>query len=312
LLLLLWILVFVVFYQAYPLKGFNYLLPVVPALSLLAGRALVSLASRVRLPATVGVAASFAAVTMLAAPHLAQVLADRQSAGLREAAHWIRDNSPPGAGVMTLSNGSAQYAFAFYAGRDSYPFGRFWLSTALPGGTIVTPHPPAEGTPRDWIRTWPPLLIESGTVSYLVFHTKMQDDPPEGSFVENATQRAMRKLIETYGGRLVFTSYVDHEPRAWVYQVTRSLPRPRITTRTVGTDLEVLGEGFMPGATATVLHRTAELTTVPVARDGTVVVTVPSSVVGGDEAGLVVRDSGGNHAEAPSRRDAAGGQGDGS
>ena len=38
-LLLFWVFVVALFFQAYPLKAFNYLLPLIPAVSILAGRA---------------------------------------------------------------------------------------------------------------------------------------------------------------------------------------------------------------------------------------------------------------------------------
>ena len=61
--------------------------------------------------------------------------------GLREAAKWLKANTKPEDGVMTLSKGSAQYAISFYAHRDAYPFGRFRLATILPGGDGPQPAP---------------------------------------------------------------------------------------------------------------------------------------------------------------------------
>ena len=56
-------------------------------------------------------------------------------------------NTPPDAGVMTLSKGSAQYALSFYANRDAYPFGRFRLATVFPGGKVRSPRPVPDGGP---------------------------------------------------------------------------------------------------------------------------------------------------------------------
>ena len=141
----LWLLGFVGFYQLYPLKAFNYLLPSVPALCLLAARAVEKLPR----PSAQGarVAAAGALVVLLAAgvvPHQWRALHDDSFAGLEESARWLAANSPPDAGVMTLSHGSAQYVFSFYAQRDAYPFGRFRLATVLPGGKIVHALPSAE------------------------------------------------------------------------------------------------------------------------------------------------------------------------
>jgi Dolichyl-phosphate-mannose-protein mannosyltransferase len=177
----LFLLVLVGFYQLYPLKAFNYLLPSVPALCLLAARALDHLPrpslSLPRIAATAGVGAVLVAGVI---PYQWRALHDDSYAGLAEAARWLAGNSPPDAGVMTLSHGSAQYVFSFYGRRDAYPFGRFRLATVLPGGQIVHALPSTEGvTPRDWVALWPPQLLEKGTVDYLVYYATSTtiDDP---------------------------------------------------------------------------------------------------------------------------------------
>ena len=141
-----WLLAFVGFYQLYPLKAFNYLLPSVPALCLLAARALDRL-PRPSLPVLRVAATAAVAVVLVAGviPFQWRALHDDSYAGLEEAARWLADNSPADAGVMTLSHGSAQYVFSFYAQRDAYPFGRFRLATVLPGGEIVHALPSAAG-----------------------------------------------------------------------------------------------------------------------------------------------------------------------
>src|SRR3979411_2761513 len=99
-----------------------------------------------------------------------------------------RSSSPPppnrrprpaagGRATHRRPGGRAQYVFAYYANRDSYPYGRFQLATVLPGGDVVPPTPTQNATPRDWVTYWPPKLIESGTVSYLVYYT---NDPRAG------------------------------------------------------------------------------------------------------------------------------------
>jgi 4-amino-4-deoxy-L-arabinose transferase-like glycosyltransferase len=196
---LLWLLTVVVFYQIYPLKAFNYLLPSVPALCLLAARALDRL-PRPSLP-VVRVAATAAVAVVLVAgviPYQWRALHDDSYAGLEEAARWLAGNSPAEAGVMTLSHGSAQYVFSFYGRRDAYPFGRFRLATVLPGGEIVHALPSTEGvTPRDWVALWPPQLMEKGTVDYLVYYATSTtiDDPEEDPLVNTSTQRKFRDLI---------------------------------------------------------------------------------------------------------------------
>ena len=157
-LLLFWVLVAALFFQVYPLKAFNYVLPLIPALSVLAGRAVHDIAiefvawSRrprrlgARLGLSVGrtatVLAGFAIFAATASPVLASVKSDSYF-GLREAALWLKQNTSKDAGVMTLSKGSAQYALSFYAQRDAYPFGRFRLATIVPGGKVLNPSPVA-------------------------------------------------------------------------------------------------------------------------------------------------------------------------
>ena len=190
----LWLLVFVGFYLLYPLKAFNYLLPSVPALCLLAARVLDRLPrlswSVPRVAVTVGLVGVLVAGVV---PYQWRALHDDSYAGLEEAARWLADNSPAGAGVMTLSHGSAQYVFSFYGRRDAYPFGRFRLATVLPGGKIVHALPSTEGiTPRDWVALWPPQLLEKGAVDYLVYYATSTtiDDPEEDPLVNTSTQRS--------------------------------------------------------------------------------------------------------------------------
>ena len=250
---LLWLLTVVVFYQIYPLKAFNYLLPAVPALSILAGRALDALVQWCR-PGTLRLlsAAALSIVAVgAAAPYLRDVWRDNSYVGLKEAATWMATSTPPGSGVLTISRGSAQYVFAFYAHRASYPFGRFNLATVLPGGRIVPASAPSPGarTPRDWIDGWPDRLIRNGQVSYAVYYTTVADDPPEeNQVVETSAQHQFRLLIERYGGQLVHTVYYHHEGRAWVYRLTARLPHPVLSYAVRGSALTLHGAGFTESA----------------------------------------------------------------
>jgi dolichyl-phosphate-mannose-protein mannosyltransferase len=252
----LWLLVFVGFYQLYPLKAFNYLLPSVPALCLLAARAVEQLPkpSPRRAAATVAVAGLLAAGVVT---HQWRALHDDSFAGLEEAAQWLAANSPPDAGVMTLSHGSAQYVFSFYARRDAYPFGRFRLATVLPGGRIVHALPsPRSITPRDWVALWPPRLMETGKLSYLVYYTSSTtiDDPEDDQLVNTSTQRKFRELIARYGGKLVHTVNVHHEGRAWIYKATRLRKKPVLTHRVSRGVVGVRGWGFTMNAPVSVYY----------------------------------------------------------
>ena len=289
------ILVVVGFYQLYPLKGFNYLLPIMPALALLAGRS-VSWAST-RLPGKATVVALVAAVLVLTAPRLQAHLQDESSAGMREAAFWLKEHTPADAGVMTLSNGSAQYIFSIYGHRDAYPFGRFRLATVLPGGTVVTPRPTTEGTPRDWVTFQPTNLIESGTVSYLVYYTRPLDDPPEDDdFVRSSVQGEFRDLIERYGGELRHTIYRNHEGRVWIYELTRELPKPVIGHSLEAGSIKVEGRGFKKGSQVDLSYLHQHLATTTADADGSISVTVPMPPATHPSFQLIAVDSAGNHA----------------
>jgi 4-amino-4-deoxy-L-arabinose transferase-like glycosyltransferase len=256
---LLWVLTVAVFYQIYPLKAFNYLLPILPALAILSGRALDALVQRFRALSSLRAVSTAVLALMVvgaAAPYLRNTWLDDSYVGLKGAATWLAKSAPSG-GVMTISRGSAQYAFAFYAHRDSYPFGRFNLATVLPGGRVVPASAPLPGarTPRDWVNRWPTRLIRGGQVSYLVYYTTVADDPPEESqVVETSTQRQFRLLIERYGGVLVHTVYYHHEGRAWVYRLTARLPRPILSYARRGAALTLRGSGFTENAAVTATY----------------------------------------------------------
>jgi hypothetical protein len=256
---LLWILTVLGFFQLYPLKAFNYMMPLVPAVSVMAARALVWLPQK-HVWRTALAGAAVVATAAFAAPSLQAVLANDSFGGLKEAAQWLGQNSPGNAGVMTMSGGSAQYVFAFYANRDSYPYGRFQLATVLPGGAVVPPTPTQSATPRDWVTYWPPKLIESGTVSYLIYYTNDPqtgdgiDEPSSDPIDTTARQRMFRRLIERYDGQLVHTVYRGGAPRVWIYRVNKPLPRPEVTYSVQAGVVTLRGWGFAPNSPVTVTY----------------------------------------------------------
>ena len=87
----LWFGFFAVFLMVYPLKAFNYLLPLIPAVALLAGRGL----AMIRLPKVPrsAIALAVALVAIVGSiPFLAPSRHDDASVGLREAAFWLEDH----------------------------------------------------------------------------------------------------------------------------------------------------------------------------------------------------------------------------
>ena len=279
-----------VFFQAYPLKAFNYLLPMVPALSILGARGLCWLAAHVGPRPSVpeqlvygnrrtAVLAPIAAAVVVAGVSIVPTVRATQRDtffGLREAARWLDQNTPKNAGVMTLSKGSAQYALSFYAKRDAYPFGRFRLATVFPGPKVRSPRDdPGGGPSRDWVNYWPPRLIESRNVSYLVYYTDEGDDPPEAPIVESDQQQQFRNFIESYGGQLVHTVRRNHEGRAWIYRVTELLAHPKISYQRAGNRVVVRGQGFRFNSQVKLYYHRVPRGTFPTDANGSLSATFP-------------------------------------
>jgi hypothetical protein len=234
---LVWVGVYAAFLQSYPLKGFNYLLPLVPPLALLAARGVVlavGLAQRhVRWDLRLVAPLAGLALVLSQVGALAGAIGNDRSAGMREAALWLRAHGADRAGTIALSHGSGQYVLPFYGGVDAYPYGRFRIATVLPGGHVVKATARKDGAvPLDWVSRWPARLIDEGRVSYLVYQTRPLDDPPEQSEVAGTvTEKQFRSFIARYGGRLVHRVYKDHEARVYIYRITRRLPHPVVTVR---------------------------------------------------------------------------------
>ncbi|WP_416985135.1 ArnT family glycosyltransferase [Streptomyces sp. T028] len=112
-LLLWWIAVPLVFFTLWPVRGYQYLLPVVPALAVLAGRALAAVAAlparRRWLPATASLVLSAGLIASLAVPAAERTTPSVSGTflagtggvpGGREAGEWVRDNAPRGAQLL--------------------------------------------------------------------------------------------------------------------------------------------------------------------------------------------------------------------
>jgi Dolichyl-phosphate-mannose-protein mannosyltransferase len=295
----LWLAVFAVFFAIYPLKAFNYLLPLVPALALLGGRGLSTLRMP-RVPQLAVTTALAVVCTLFAAPALASAVRDDSSAGLREAARWLAANAPSNAGVMAISQGSGQYVYSFYGQRDAYPYGRFRIATVLPGGSVVTPQqtPPGQ-LPLDWVTDRPENLIQNGTVSYLIYATGALDDPPEQSqIISSQTERQFRSMIEAFGGQLVHQVMWDHEVRAYVYKVTKRLERPNVTFHVVEGRVEVKGAGFVVDSNIALSYHGIKLDTGRTDSKGSVAFSVKLPKKLQRPYHLVLTDAQGNYASA--------------
>jgi 4-amino-4-deoxy-L-arabinose transferase-like glycosyltransferase len=222
-LLVSWITVPVVFFTLWPVKGYQYLLPIAPVLAVLAARTLVRLpdalpraatanggpAARLRSPASwwsrlrrkawlpaVGTTAVVALLaTSLAVPTWRQIAPSTSGTflagtgglpGGREAGLWVRDNVPEGAQLLTIGPSMAN-VLQFYGGRRA-----FALS--------VSPNPVARNPSYVPIEN-PDRALRDGQFQYIVWD----------SYTANRTSffagKAM-ELVERYHGVPVYTGSV--------------------------------------------------------------------------------------------------------
>ncbi|GGV18596.1 hypothetical protein GCM10010275_70300 [Streptomyces litmocidini] len=213
-LLLCWIAAPVLFFTLWPVKGFPYLLPIAPALAVLAGRALSALAGlrprpgrirsgrlrrgRPRLRPGVLSAAGAVLVTLVVATSLALSSATRITAapngsflagsgglpGGREAGRWVRDHVPVGAQLLAAGPSTAN-VLQFYGGKSVSA-----LSVSvnrLHRNPSYTPVPNPDRSLRD------------GEFQYLVWDSYTAHRAPFYG-------EKIRQLVEKYHGTAVYTS----------------------------------------------------------------------------------------------------------
>jgi len=303
-----WVGIFGLFLQVYPLKGFNYLLPAIPPLALLAGRFLSDALGRLTQngrgllrarPAAL--AASWAAVLICVAQFQAvrSAMTDESSAGMREAAYWLQAQGAQRAGAMTLSHGSGQYVLSFYGGIDSYPYGKFRIATVIPGGRLVRSSARRGQAPLDWVDVWPARLIQQGQVSYLVYNTRPLDDPPEQSQIDGtATERRFRSLIQSFGGRLVHVVYWRHEARVYIYRVSKRAATPTLSSVIVGSQVALTARGLVARSPVTVSYHGAVVAHGMTDADGTASISLPIPDPGQSQYHVVVTDAEGTTVSA--------------
>jgi 4-amino-4-deoxy-L-arabinose transferase-like glycosyltransferase len=170
-LLVVWIAMPVLFFQSWPVKGFQYLLPTVPAIVILAARALAGWPTttplrvgRRRVPAA---ALQVALVTVVAASLAASSwgrvnLTNSTSflagsggvPGGRAAGLWLRDHVPAGAQMLALGPSMANI-LQFYSHQRVY-------------GLSVSPNPLHRNPAYDPVHN-PDRLLRDGRLQYLVW-----------------------------------------------------------------------------------------------------------------------------------------------
>jgi Dolichyl-phosphate-mannose-protein mannosyltransferase len=195
-LLLSWIIVPVVFYELWPVKGFQYLLPIAAPLAVLAGRTLSrGLGSRyifrmsAALPAALIVAVTLAipAWNRIQPPTSGTFLAGSGGVpGGREAGEWIRSNVPEGADLFAIGPSMANI-LQFYGRRTVY-------------GLSVSPNPLNRNPVYKPIDN-PDLQIRRGDVQYLVWDSFSADRSP-------LFARRLGIFVDRYNGRAVHVESV--------------------------------------------------------------------------------------------------------
>ena len=219
-----WAAVPLLFFQVWPVKGFQYELPVVVVVVVLAAKLVVGAwpeRALGRLPAALGgagtVARGVAVVALLASLGVASwarvsstgstsfLAGSGGVPGGREAGRWLAANTPPGSRLLTIGP-SMSNILTFYGHRRGH-------------GLSVSPNPLHRNPAYEPVHN-PDLLIRSGDVQYLVWDSFTAARTPF------FTERLLR-YVRRYHGRVVHTetvevrrgSRVTMEPIIVVYQV---------------------------------------------------------------------------------------------
>ncbi len=193
-LLLSWVAVPLLFFEVWPVKGFSYLLVVLPAVAVLAARALARLLDRPPRSAasrSAGVLVAGVVLASLAVPAASGVLAPASSGlagaggtpGGREAGRWIADHVPDGAEFLTIGPSMANIV-QYYSGRPA-------------DGLSVSPSP-AHRNPSYRPVPNPDAAVRYGEYRFLVWDAYSAQRSPHFA----AKQLA---LIRRYHGVVVHT-----------------------------------------------------------------------------------------------------------
>jgi 4-amino-4-deoxy-L-arabinose transferase-like glycosyltransferase len=203
-LLVAWIVVPVVFFELWPVKGFQYLLPIAPAVAILAARALAHWTpdgrlSLDRLRRDRRGALAVGAIAIVCLSLLVSTWGRIDQAGSatflagsggvpggREAGAWIRHNVPEGAQMLTVGPSMANIV-QFYGHREAF-------------GLSVSPNPLNRNPSYKPIDN-PDLSIRSNELQYLVWDAFSAS---RSKFFS----RSLQRYADRYHGRVVHTETV--------------------------------------------------------------------------------------------------------
>ncbi len=201
--LIAWVVVPLVFFEVWPVKGFPYLVMLTPALALLAARPLGWLAeaaagSRLR---AAGASAALVAVLLTLAVPTTRAVTSPTSSGLagaggspggREAGLWVAGNLPVGARLMTIGPSMANI-LQYYSGRAAL-------------GLSVSPNPVHRNPVYQPIRN-PDAALRDGEFQYVVWDAYSAARSPTFA----ARQLAM---VAKFDGRVVHVELARFQGRA--------------------------------------------------------------------------------------------------
>ena len=201
-LLLCWIVVPAAFFQIWPTKGFQYLLPIAPPIAVLAGRAIarwwpedfsfsgIRISRALIKTTTVGIIALsllLSSIQLITPATSGTFVAGTGGVpGGREAGQWIAANIPAGATFMTVGPSMANI-LQFYGHRKAY-------------GLSVSPNPLRRNP------SYPPILnpdmqIRNGEIQYVVWDSYSAE---RSSFFSDGLLRFAKR----YHGRVIHTQFV--------------------------------------------------------------------------------------------------------
>ena len=202
-LLLSWIVVPLLFFELYPVKGYQYPLPIAPAVVLLGARAVLSLSAalalyrprlglpvRLATPAlalAIGISLFIPSWSRIEPSHAGTFLAGTGGVpGGRETGEWIARNVPEGAVLMTIGPSMANIV-EFYGHRQAY-------------GLSVSPNPLNRNPSYQPVPN-PDLSIRHNDLQYLVWDTFSAARSPFFS-------GHILRYVDRYHGRAVHTETV--------------------------------------------------------------------------------------------------------
>jgi hypothetical protein len=201
-LLLSWCVVPIVFFQIWPVKGFQYLLPIAPAVAVLAARALSHVPATMGgpqtrmsrllgahwfVPAAVGLIAITLAVTSFQriqpSPSGSFLAGSGGVPGGREAGGWIKHNVPEGARFMTVGPSMANI-IQFYGHRKAY-------------GLSVSPNPLHRNPSYEPLLN-PDQLLRNNELHYIVWDSFSAARSPFFA-------ASVKRYADRFNGRVVHT-----------------------------------------------------------------------------------------------------------